>query len=206
MFKVYQDLLERAALLLPRRCTVILLADRGFADTELMASLQRLGWHWRIRIKRSFWLSRCGRPRCKVERLAVARGQACGWQQVSITKKRYGPVHLAVARPWQGQEVWYVLSDEPTAEKTFKEDSLRFDIEENFLDDKSNGFQLESSLIRSAEALTRLCLVLAVTTLYLVAQGTEVVNQGKRRWVDPHWYSGPELFEDRLELGEISAE
>ena len=60
----------------------------------------------------------------------------------------------------------------------------------NFLDDKSNGFQLESSLIRSAEALTCLCLVLAVTTLYLVAQGTEVVNQGKRRWVDPHWFRG----------------
>jgi len=35
----------------------------------------------------------------------VARGQACCWQQVSITEKRYGPVHLAVARPWQGQEV-----------------------------------------------------------------------------------------------------
>jgi hypothetical protein len=83
---------------------------------------------------------------------------------VSITKKRYGPVHLAVARPWQGQEVWYGLSDEPTAEKTFKEYGLRFDIEENFLDDTSNGFQLASSLIRSAEALTRLCLVLAVTT------------------------------------------
>ena len=189
-FKVYQDLLKRAVLLLPRRCTVILLADRGFADTELMAYLPRLGWHWRIRIKRSFWLYRRGRPRCKVERLAVARGQACFWQQVSITEKRYGPVHLAVARPWQGQEVWYVLSDEPTAEKTFKEYGLRFDIEENFLDDKSNGFQLEASLIRSAEALTRLCLVLAVTTLYLVAQGTEVVNQGKRRWVDPHWFRG----------------
>jgi len=189
-FKVYHDLLERAALLLPRCCTVIFLADRGFADTELMAYLQRLGWHWRIRIKRSFWLSRRGCPRCKVERLAVARGQACCGQQVSITAKRYGPVHLAVARPWQGQDVWYVLSDEPTDAQTFKEYGVRFDIEENFLDDKSNGFQLESSRIRSAEALTRLCLVLAVTTLYLVAQGTEVVNQGKRRWVDPHWFRG----------------
>jgi hypothetical protein len=67
---------------------------------------------------------------------------------------------------------------------------VRFDIEENFLDDKSNGFQLESSLIRSAQALTRLCFVLAMTTLYLVAQGTEVVQQGKRRWVDPHWFRG----------------
>jgi Transposase DDE domain len=189
-FDAYQELLNRAALLLPRGCSVVFLADRGFADTDLMAHLQRLGWHWRIRIKSSFWLYRRGQRRCKVERLSVARGHACFWHQVCLTEKRYGPVHLAVARPWQGQDVWYVLSDEQTDEKTFKEYGLRFDIEENFLDDKSNGFQLESSLIRSAQALTRLCLVLALTTLYLVAQGVEVVQQGKRRWVDPHWFRG----------------
>ena len=120
-FEVYRDLLERAALLLPRSCKVIFLADRGFADTELMAHLHRLGWHWRIRIKSSFWLYRRGRRHCKVERLSVARGHASFWHQVCITEKRYGPVHLGVARPWQGTDVWYVLSDEPTDEKTFKE-------------------------------------------------------------------------------------
>ncbi len=83
-----------------------------------------------------------------------------------------------------------MVSDEPTESRTFEEYGLRFDIEENFLDDKSNGFQLESSLIRSANALERLCCVLALTTLYLVAQGTEVVTQGKRRWVDAHWFRG----------------
>ena len=67
---------------------------------------------------------------------------------------------------------------------------MRFDIAENFLDDTSNGLQLESSRIRSVPARTRLCLVLALTTLYLVSQGVEVVKQGKRRWVDPHWLRG----------------
>lgn len=67
---------------------------------------------------------------------------------------------------------------------------MRFDIEENFLDDKSNGFQLEASQIRDAEALTRLCLVVAVATRLLVSQGTDVVNKGRRRWVDPHWFRG----------------
>jgi Transposase DDE domain len=189
-FEVYRELLERAALLLPRRCRVVFLADRGFADTDLMAHLQRLGWHWRIRIKSSFWLYRRGRRRCKVERLSVARGHACFWQQVCLTEKHYGPVHLAVARPQAGNDIWYVLSDEPTEMTTLEEYGVRFDIEENFWDDKSNGFQLESSLIRSAQALTRLCLVLALTTCYLVAQGVEVVKQGKRRWVDPHWFRG----------------
>ncbi len=189
-FETYRELLDRAALLLPRCCKVILLADRGFADTALMAHLRRLGWHGRIRLKSSFWLYCRGRGRCKVERLAVARGQACFWHQVSITEKYYGPVHLAVARPQQGNDMWYVLSDEPTARKTFQGYGLRCEIAEHFVDDKANGFQLESSLIRSAPALTRLCLVLAMTTLYLVSQGVEVVKQGQRRWVDPHWFRG----------------
>jgi len=99
-------------------------------------------------------------------------------------------VHLALARCKESKEDWFVVSDEPTDMQTFEAYRLRFDIEENFLDDKSNGFQLESSFIRSAQALERLCLVLALTTLYLVSQGTEVVKQGQRRWVDPHWFRG----------------
>jgi len=83
-----------------------------------------------------------------------------------------------------------VVSDEPTSVQTFVEYGWRFDIEENFLADKSNGFQLESSLVRDADALGRVCLVLAVTTVYLVAQGTQVVATNLRRWVDPHWLRG----------------
>lgn len=189
-YDTYKDLLDKAVTLLPVPCTVVFLADRGFADTALMAHLHRLGWHWRLRIKTSFWLYRRGQPRCKVARLAVARGQASFWHRVCITEKCYGPVHLAVARPHSGTDIWYVLSDEPTNGKTFEEYGLRFDIEENVLDDKSNGFQLESSLIRCAQALSRLCLVVAIATLYLVMQGSEVVKQGKRRLVDPHWFRG----------------
>lgn len=62
------------------------------------------------------------------------------------------------------------------------------------MDDKSNGFQLESSHIRSAPMLSRLCLVLAIATLYLTSIGTDVVEQGNRRQVDPHWLRGNSYF------------
>lgn len=117
-------------------------------------------------------------------------GEAQFWPDVTITHRHYGPVHLALARRQDGKEEWLVVSDEPTTVKTFEEYGLRFDIEEHFLDDQSNCFQLESSLIRSAAALERLCLVLAISTLYLVSQGVEVLNHGKRRWVDPPWFRG----------------
>jgi Transposase DDE domain len=189
-YAAYTDILDTAASLLPLYGKVIFFADRGFADTHLMNHLRRLNWHWRIRIKSSFWIYRRGHQPCKASRLSLAVGEARFWHHVYITKTQYGPVHLALARRPDGKEEWLVVSDEPTDVKTFEEYGLRFDIEENFLDDKSNGFQLESSLIRSAKALERLCLVLAIATLYLVSQGTEVIKQGKRRWVDPHWFRG----------------
>jgi hypothetical protein len=189
-FEAYKGLLKRAAERLPLTSKVVFLADRGFADTDLMAHVQALGWHFRIRIKSNFWAEHPVEGWFKVEDLPVVRGQVRFRHGIRLTAKRFGPVHLSVARPLSGDEVWYVISDQPTSVKTLKEYGFRFDIEENFLDDKSNGFQLESSLIRSAKALERLCFVLAATTLYLVSQGTSVVLRGKRRLVDPHWFRG----------------
>ena len=87
----------------------------------------------------------------------MALGEARFWHHVYLTKVRYGPVHLALARRKDGQEEWFVGSDEPTDLETCAEYGWRFDMEENCLDDQSTGFQLESSLIRSATALERLC-------------------------------------------------
>jgi hypothetical protein len=189
-YETYTALLETVPPLLPLGVRVVFLADRGFADTKLLGHLRRLGWHFRIRIKASFGVTRSGQRPCKVEDFKLAPGRALFLHHVAITAEHFGPISLALARHTSNGEYWYVVSDEPTSVQTFVEYGWRFDIEENFLDDKSNGFHLESSLLRTAEALTRLCLVLAVTTLYLVAQGTQVVGARKRRWVDPHWFRG----------------
>ncbi len=188
-FEAYKALLDEAESRLPFACQVVFLADRGFADTQLMSHLRRLGWHFRIRIKCTFWIHPCHQAPFQVGEIDLKPGHMTFWQEVSITDKRFGPVHLAVVQP-VGDDTWYVVSDEPAELKTLQEYGLRFDIEENFLDDKSNGFQLESSLIRSSQALERLCFVLAITTLYLVSLGTDVVKQGKRRLVDAHWFRG----------------
>ncbi|NJN23312.1 MAG: hypothetical protein HC810_01455 [Acaryochloridaceae cyanobacterium RL_2_7] len=71
---------------------------------------------------------------------------------------------------------------------------MRFDIEENFLDDQSNGWNIQTSEIRCADALSRLWFILAVATLYVTAQGVQVVEAGKRRWVDTHWFRGNSYF------------
>lgn len=69
-------MLQRTARLLPAGVSVRFLADRGFADTQLMRYLREtLGWHYCIRIKSNSWIYRPGK----------------GWKQL----KQY---HLAILR------------------------------------------------------------------------------------------------------------
>jgi hypothetical protein len=167
-----QSILQEAAALLPPGCQVVLLADRGFADRKLMGRLRELGWRWRIRVKCSVWVYYADGRHVKVGRLIPAKGQALFLHQVWLTQQRFGPVYLALAHAQtpDGYEKWATLCDEPTDLHTCDEYGLRFNIE-NFLDDKSGGFQLESSEIWEAIALQRLGLILAVATRYLAWQG-----------------------------------
>jgi len=190
-FDKYRPVLDQALMLLPLQTDVTLLADRGFADTGLMAYCDEyLSWAWIIRAKKSFRVYRPGKRSAKIGNLSLKRGQARCFHGISVTDQQYGPIHLAIGKPFDSKESWYLLSSIPTSRATFAEYGLRFDIEESFLDDKSNGFQLESSRLRQASSLNRLCFVLAVATLFLVSQGTAVVESKQRRFVDAHWFRG----------------
>jgi hypothetical protein len=194
---VYQRMLAQVAEVLPIDSHVVLLADRGFMDVKLMRIARDLGWRFRIRVKLSTWVYRATKGRRKVSALMPKPGGVRFFSHIWLTQQRFGPLHLALAymRTATGHEQWAIVSDEPVFLKTFDEYGLRFDIEENFLDDKSAGFQLESSQIRDSMALSRLCLIMATATLYLVSTGTAVVATGKRHLVDTHWQRGLSYFQ-----------
>lgn len=196
-FENYRCILKAAAAILPKKCQVILLADRGFDDNDLFCAARDLGWGFRIRLKKSLTIHRVSKPSCNVGELMPAKGTALFLHKVWITARIFGPVHLALAhaQTQNGYEEWAILSDDPTDLHTFDEYGLRFDLEENFLDDKSAGFQLESSEIRDANALARLGLILATATLYLVSTGTAVVTLGFRTCVDTHSQRGLSYFQ-----------
>lgn len=186
----YQILLEQAAAQVPTGVEVVVLADRGFIHTELMDAVEARGWGYRIRLKANSWIKRVGHGWCQLNDFHLSAGEALMLHTVRLHKGlQFGPVHIALARHPNG-EFWAVLSNQKTTLKTFQDYGFRFSIEESFLDDKSNGFELERSRIRDAPMLERLCFVLAVATLYLTAQGVEVVESGYRQQVDTHWLRG----------------
>ena len=186
-----QRVLRQAQKLMPDEVAIVLLADRGFADGKLMKYLrENLGWHFRIRIKPSFQFQHQGQWR-KVSSVLLQPGQVYFTDAVSVGKtKPYPNVYLAFAHDKQRGEDWTIVSDEPTNLQTFAQYRLRFCVEESFLDLKSNGFNLEASRLRDTFALSQLCAVIALTMLFLVLQGVQVVVSGKRRQIDAHWYRG----------------
>lgn len=119
--EAYAALLDAVPSLLPAGVKVVFLADRGFADTERLAHLRRLGWPFRIRSKATFTVLRPGPPACKVEDLALAPGRALFLHNVASTAEQFGPVSLALARHTKTGEYWYIVSEEPTNGHTFAE-------------------------------------------------------------------------------------
>jgi Transposase DDE domain len=195
-FQAYQQMIHQARRRLPAGKHVVLLADRGFIHTELMRLLTtQLGWHYRIRLKKDTWIWRSGKGWCQLRDFHFNPGEALCLHHVRLHQgERYGPLHVIVGRNNVNGEFWAIASDEPTTLKTFQEYGFRFEIEENFLDDQSNGWNIQRSEIRSVVALSRLWFILSLATLYVTAQGDTVVAEGKRRWLDPHWFRGNSYF------------
>ena len=103
-FETYRDWLEEAKRHLPFACQVVFLADRGFTDTQLMAHLRELGWHFRIRIKSNFWIYPTYLAPFQVGDIDLAPGYMRCCQGVQITDHGFSPVHLAIARPLGSHE------------------------------------------------------------------------------------------------------
>ncbi len=193
----YQHMLAQVAAQIPCGCHVVLLADRGFLHVKLMRLVRQLGWHFRIRVKLSTKIHRATGKSRSVKQLLPEPGAVRFFNNVLLSNHRFGPVHLVVAYPRtsDGFKKWVIVSSEPTSLDTLAEYEKRFSIEENFLDDKSNGFQLESSQIEDSMGLSRLCLVMATATLYLTSTGTAIVEMGKRSLVDTHLERGLSYFQ-----------
>jgi len=194
-FGRYRRLLQQAALLLPNGVEVVLLADRGFINAPFARWLPTtLGWRYHVRLKAICWFQYRGQWR-QLKQVHLWPGEALLLCQVNLFKhKSLSQVHLALASDPVSGQFWAIISDRPTTLQTLWDYAKRFDIEKNFLDDKSNGFQLESSGLRHPQALSRLLLVIAVATLFLTLQGTALVDAKGRRWVDTHWQRGLSYF------------
>lgn len=193
-FSLYEDLLEQAHCLMPQNVPVIFLADRGFVNRQLMRKVSQFGWEWRIRIKSNQVLQWNGR-RITPQTLCLQRGNAMllnGSIDFGLELR-----NLSFSAGWaRGEkEPWFVLSNTAAGVEIFADYALRFDIEEEFRDEKSGGFRIGESRLRDTGALERMMLVVAVASIAAVSEGLCVQSANARRTVDAHWERGLSIFQ-----------
>lgn len=194
-FDAYKLLLERAGELLPAGCTVTLLGDRGFGGVRLMAFCQRRGWHFALRLKRNRVVVDADGRRGKLSTLSALAGggirQLSGVRLIGAKRHGVGPLNIHIAKsPAVDAEDWYVVSDRTDTCGVLADYRCRMHIDHSFKDDKSGAFDWEASRLDSPEQVERMLLVMAVAVLYLVSEGTFLVNAGRRAEVDPHTRRG----------------
>jgi len=193
-FADYKGVLVMARYRLPKGVEVIFLADRGFVSKKLMRQLNEWSWIWRIRIKGNQVLY-CKDRRMTPKMLMLQKGNAMLFSGNIRFERNLEGLSLSAGWSRNAEEPWYILSNDDASAEKFMEYGMRFDIEEEFRDEKSGGFDLEKSRVEGTEALERLILVIAVATIITLNEGLAVVAEGNRKKVDAHWQRGLSYFQ-----------
>ncbi|WP_225906619.1 MULTISPECIES: transposase [Thermoleptolyngbya] len=188
--KRYLPMLRLAHRLLQSYPDVMVLADRGFANHDLLEWLSQSRWHYCLRLPSDVVVQGPRRHPVKVGYLWPPKGEARLYEGVGIWSEGRWRCNLVLAHVKGVEEPWAVITDESPSLNTLWQYALRFRVEELFLDSKSGVFELEASGIRSAPALERLYLVAAIAILDGTTQGMAVQLDGLRCQVDPHWRRG----------------
>ena len=193
-FETYEPLLERARTLLPADCTVTLLGDRGFGSVRLMAWCRRRGWHFALRLKgnRSIVLADGCRNRLSAWAVGATKLRLLeGVRLVGAKRHGLGAVNIAITRSSaDDSEPWFIVSDRNDALAILADYRCRMNIEHGFKDDKSGALCWEACKMDAVEQVDRHLLIMAVAVLYLVSEGTFLVNTGDLAAVDPHHKRG----------------
>lgn len=185
-FEDYRPVLEQVLSILPPQSKVTLLADRGFEHGELMRWLNRNQWSWAIRAKTDLLVTLPTGSTHSVEKLIPPSEQAYLFPDVTVL----GDIncrHLATANLTMANGSWAVLTAIPPSLQTFALYGKRFGgIEPHFKDYKSGTFDIVSSHLRDAQALTCLFMLLATASLIALILGMMLVRLEQRAWIDWH--------------------
>ena len=188
-FEQYRTVLEKVQTLLPLNSSVILLADRGFEHGELMRWLHKNGWSWAIRAKTDLQVTLSSGRTKSVEQLLPPSEEAYLYPNVTVLGDVH--CHLATANLPTANGSWSVLTDTPLSVQTFALYGRRFGgIEPHFKDYKSAAFDVLSSHLRDAQALTCLFMLMDTASLFALILGMMLVRLGQRKWLDWHSQRG----------------
>lgn len=171
--------------LLPRGIAVLLVGDREFGAVEVLRQLDRWNWDYAMRIKGSTHICLAKETEWKDFNSFIHKpGQSFWLGQGSLTEKSIYSVNLLVHWKVGEKEPWCLATNLPDRPMALQAYARRMWIEEMFGDMKDHGFDLESTMLRHFQRLSRLTLAVALLYVWLVSTGTQTIRNGLRPMVD----------------------
>lgn len=158
------------------RHRIVLLADRGFAKSDLVRSLAQGRVHWVIRLPRTYTIGQEGRWKALTE-LALAPGEDRFLRDVDCFQEAPYRVQLVCRRLPAGaahdsdDDTWYLATDVPDPSEVLSWYALRFQIEEMFRDLKSR-LHMDDHRLGTEESVAKMMLIVALGYLVVLEDGT----------------------------------
>jgi DDE family transposase len=166
-FEDQRNLIESLSSSLPKDAQVVLLGDRFFATSHLIAYLKQKGWDYRIRLKGNLLV---GYRTIQTKAENLEKLGLTFLEDAVLTGVRE-QTNIAVVHEEGHENAWIIaMAKKPDAYKAF-DYSMRWGIESMFSDFKTRGFGLEDSQMRYPARLERLILVMAIAMIWAVLSG-----------------------------------
>jgi Transposase DDE domain len=171
--------------LIPRGAAVFLVGDCEFGSVAVLRQLDSWHWFYVLRQKsdtgiwfneKSGWQPFGSHIRKSGESIWLGRG--------CLAASEIYPVNLLVHWEVGEKEPWCLATNLPDLGMALKVYRRRMWIEEMFGDLKKHGFDLERTLLRHFERLSRLTLAVVLLYVWLISIGTRTVRDGLRDLVD----------------------
>jgi len=169
-------LLHSFQTLVPANWTVIAMSDRGLYARWLFQEIVALGWHPLMRINRQGKFRKHGsRSSVPVTAFVARMGQRWQGRGVAFPRNASRRLDCTLMACWEPghEEPWFVLTDLDPDQSEGLWYGMRAWIENGFRLLKSEGWQWQKSRMTDPDRASRLWLVLAVATRYILAIGGE---------------------------------
>ena len=171
--------------LIPSRAAVFVVGDCEFGSVAVLRQLEQ--WHWfyvlRQKSDTGVWINERNGWQT-FSSFIQGPGESIWLGQAYLSIKDIYPVNLLFHRDVGEKEPWCLATNLPDLSMTLHYYRRRMWIEEMFGDMKDHGFDLESTMLRHFERLSRLTLAVSLLYVWLISIGTRTIRNGLRELVD----------------------
>jgi hypothetical protein len=171
--------------LLPKGIAILLVGDTEFGAVEVLRQLK--SWHWTYVLRQKAGTLICldGHTEWRHFGSWVGRpGQSVWLGKGWLTQYKRCAVNLLAHWKMGEDEPWCLATNLPDRHITLQAYARRMWIEEMFGDLKSHGFDLECTMLRHADRLSRLTLAVALLYVWSISIGTKTIQDSQREQVD----------------------